>query len=118
MTKMYHPRQLLNNGALSLSGVCIFYLRLVRNQPVSTIIIPRTRPIKIPIFTLLIKIPTTNPITIAKINAISPLRMLGFRSAAMFLFFDFTSKGLSQNGMFSRKGATTQRIADFSNFAS
>jgi hypothetical protein len=62
------------------------YFRVVLNQPVSTITVPSTIPISIPIFTRFINIPTTNPITIAKRNAISPLRMLGFRSSAMFIF--------------------------------
>ena len=62
------------------------YFRIVRNQPVSTIKVPRINPIKIPILTFFIKIPTTNPMIMAKIKAISPLRMLGFRSCAIFYF--------------------------------
>ena len=79
------------------------YFRVVRNQPVKTIINPRTNPIIIPIFTLFIKIPTTNPMMMAKINAISPLRMLGFRSAAMFLFLTSPKRVITKWDIFSQR---------------
>jgi hypothetical protein len=56
------------------------HFRVVRSQPVSTITIPRIKPIIIPILTFFIKTPIANPITMAKMKAISPLRMLGFLS--------------------------------------
>lgn len=75
----YHCFQLLKNGGLSLSGVGIVcYLRLDLINPVKTIKKPNTRPISNPTLILFIKIPTTNPSTIAKMKAISPLRILGF----------------------------------------
>jgi hypothetical protein len=54
------------------------YLRVDRNNPVNIMIIPSTNPINRPIRMRLIKIPRINPSTMAKINAISPLLILGF----------------------------------------
>jgi hypothetical protein len=55
----------------------------VLSQPNKTITKPSTMPINIPTFTLFIKIPTANPRMIAKIKAISPLRIFGFLCVAI-----------------------------------
>jgi hypothetical protein len=86
ITAIYQPFQLLKKGALSFSGADI-YLRVVLNQPVRIIIIPNTKPIRIPILTFLISIPNANPMRMAKIKAISPLRILGFLSSGIRMLF-------------------------------
>lgn len=73
--------------------VFAYYLfRLLRNHPVKTIIVPIIRPNNIPILTFLIKIPTINPIIMAKINAMSPLLVFGFLWSAILQFSGIKSE--------------------------
>lgn len=104
ITKTYQPFQLLNNGALSLSGNDI-YLRVDRRVLVNTINNPNPIPMTSPMRILLMAIPSSKPITIANIKAISPLRASGFRSCGIvyaLLFFMGTIKilfsGSGQSG--------------------
>lgn len=53
------------------------YFRVDLKYPNKTIVAPNTKPRTIPSLTFLIRIPTTRPSMIAKINAISPLLILG-----------------------------------------
>lgn len=66
------------------------YFRVVRNQPVKTIIEPKISPIIIPILTFFIRIPITNPIIIAKMKAISPLLIEGFELFAIKILFSYS----------------------------
>jgi hypothetical protein len=88
---MYQPFQPLKKGALSLSGVCIIYLRVDRNQPVNTIVNPSTMPIKTPTFIRFIIKPSARPMAMAKRNETSALPADAFLfvliSAFLFIIF-------------------------------
>lgn len=84
MTSTYQVLQRRKMGALSLSGDSIYYFRVARSQPVNTIVIPSTSPMRIPTLIFLIIIPSARPSMIAKMKDISDLLISGFCGAAMF----------------------------------
>lgn len=59
------------------------YLRVDLKYPNKTIVAPNIKPSIIPSLIFLIRIPTARPSMIAKINAISPLRIEGFLCTAI-----------------------------------
>ena len=67
------------------------YFLVDLSKPVNTISNPSTSPIMIPILILLIAIPKSNPNTIAKIKAASPLFASGFLVLLVNEFFNFKS---------------------------
>jgi hypothetical protein len=80
ITNMYQVFQFLNKGALSFSCSTITYLFDDLNEPVKTINKPNAIPMSMPILILRMAKPNSNPNTIAKIKASSPLLVSGFRS--------------------------------------
>jgi len=84
----------------------IYFLEVL-SQPNKTIANPSTRPINIPTFTLFIRIPTISPRTIAKIKAISPLRMLGW-----FSFFILKSQAEKRSAILKTLRTSPHREDD------
>lgn len=100
-SNIYQLFQLLNKGALSLSGVCMDHLRLNRSHPVSTTVMPSTSPISIPTLIFLIIIPSASPSMMAKMNDISALRTSGFCGDAICLIYNNATGGPVVRNFFS-----------------